>query len=122
MQPTGGKSIWHAPTYGGNILDEIPVDLVANVLLQHVHLGTRGVVHASASYYIPKTLKWILEQLFEYLPAHWTERMAKLVFVQDQTVEESKEAKFYRIGSRAWEFCAPSSQRLRTLSAPWDLA
>jgi nucleoside-diphosphate-sugar epimerase len=118
MQPVGGESIWHTPTNGGNILDEIPVDLVANILLRHVHSGTRGVVHASASYYIPKTLKWILEQPFEYLPAHWTERMAKPVFVQDQRVEESKEAKFYRIGSRAWEFCAPSLHRLGNLGGP----
>ena len=33
MHPTGGRSIWYAPTRGDNILDEIPVDLVANVLL-----------------------------------------------------------------------------------------
>jgi fatty acyl-CoA reductase len=118
MQPIGGESIWHAPTNGGNILDEIPVDLVANVLLRHVHSGTRGVVHASSSYYIPRTLKWILEQSFEYLRAHWTERMAKPVFVLDQRMEECKEAKFYRIGSRAWEFCAPSLHCLGTLSGP----
>ena len=118
MQPVGGDSIWHAPTNGGNVLDEIPVDLVANVLLRHVHSGTRGVVHASSSYYIPKTLKWILEQPFKHLPAHWTKRMAKPVFIQDQRVEESKEAKFYRIGSRAWEFRAPSLCRLETLDGP----
>ena len=118
MQPTGGKSVWHAPTHGGNIVDEIPVDLVANVLLQHVHSGTRGVVHASSSCYIPKTLEWILEQPFKYLPAHWAARMATPVFVQDQRVEQSKEAKFYRIGSRAWEFCAPSSRRLGILGGP----
>jgi hypothetical protein len=67
MRPTGGKSIWYAPNHGGNILDEIPVDVIANILLQHVHSGTRGVVHASSSYYIPKTLEWILEQPFKYL-------------------------------------------------------
>ena len=118
MQPTGGRSIWYAPTRGDNVLDEIPVDLVANVLLQHVHSGTRGVVHASSSYYIPKTLGWILKQPFKYLPAHWVARMATPVFVEDKRVEQSKEAKFYRIGSRAWEFRAPSSQRLGSLSGP----
>jgi nucleoside-diphosphate-sugar epimerase len=118
MQPTGGKSIWYAPAHGGNILDEIPVDLVANVLLQHVHSGTRGVVHASSSYYIPKTLEWILEQPFKYLPTHWAARMATPVFIQDQRVKQCKEAEFYRIGSRAWEFCAPSSRRLGILDGP----
>jgi thioester reductase-like protein len=33
MRPTGGKSIWYAPNHGGNILDEIPVDVIANILL-----------------------------------------------------------------------------------------
>ncbi|KAH8653988.1 male sterility protein [Tricladium varicosporioides] len=121
MQPTGGKSVWYAPTHGHNILDEVPVDLVANVLLQHVHSGTRGVVHASSSYYIPKTLEWILEQPFNYLPPHWTARMATPVFVQDKRVKESKEAKFYRIGSRAWEFRAPSSRCLGILDGPLKL-
>ena len=118
MQPAGGKSVWYAPTHGHNILDEVLVDLVANILLQHVHSGTHGVVHASSSYYIPKTLEWILEQPFNYLPPHWTARMATPVFVQDKGVEESKEAKFYWIGSQAWEFCAPSSCHLGTLDGP----
>ncbi|PVH72542.1 male sterility protein [Cadophora sp. DSE1049] len=118
MQPSGGKSIWYAPAHGGNTLDEIPVDLVANVLLQHAHSGTRGVVHASSSYYIPKTLGWILEQPSKYLPAHWAARMAKPVFVQDARVKQSKEAEFYQIGSRSWEFCAPSSGRLGSLYGP----
>jgi len=118
MQPTGGKSIWYAPNRGNNVVDEIPVDLAANILLQHVHSGTRGVVHASSSYYIPKTLQWILEQPFKYLPAHWISRMATPVFVGDKRVEQSKEAKFYRIGSRAWEFRAPSSHHLGSLGGP----
>ena len=118
MQPTGGKSIWYAPTHGGNILDEIPVDLVANVLLQHVHSGTRGVVHASSSYYIPKTLEWILEQPRKHLPAHLAESMATPVFVQDERMAQCKEAEFYRIGSRDWEFRAPSIRCLGSLSGP----
>jgi fatty acyl-CoA reductase len=118
MQPTGGKSIWYTPDRGSNILDEIPVDLVANVLLRHVHLGTRGVVHASSSYYIPKALEWILEQPTKHLPAHQAARMATPVFVQDKRVEQSKEAEFYQIGSRAWEFRAPSLGRLGSLNGP----
>jgi len=118
MQSTRGKSIWYTPNNGDNILDEIPVDLVANVLLQHVHSGTRGVVHASSSYYIPKTLEWILEQPYKYLPAHQAARMATPVFVQDERVEQCKEAEFYRIGSRAWEFYAPSSRCLGSLNGP----
>jgi fatty acyl-CoA reductase len=118
MRPTGGKNIWYAPTYGSNIIDEVPVDVVANVLLQHAHSGTRGVVHASSSYYIPKTLKWILEQPFKYLPAYWVSGMATPDFIQDERVEQCKEAEFYQIGSRAWQFCATSSRRLGSLNGP----
>jgi len=44
--------------------------------------------------------------------------MATPVFVGDKRVEQSKEARFYRIGSRAWEFRAPLSHRLGSLSGP----
>ncbi|KAH8587859.1 male sterility protein-domain-containing protein [Bisporella sp. PMI_857] len=118
MRPTRGKSIWYAPGHGANILDEIPVDLVANILLQHVHLGTHGVVHASSSYYIPKTLKWMLEQPFKHLPAQRAARMATPIFTQDQRVVQCKEAEFYQICSRAWEFNAPSSRCVRSLNGP----
>jgi fatty acyl-CoA reductase len=121
MRPTGGKSIWHTPTNemdGNNVLDEIPVDLVANILLQHVFVGTRGVVHASASCYIPKTLKWTLEQPSKYVPAEWAAKMATQVFVDDHTVEQCKEAQFYQIGSRHWEFEAITSNNLESLQGP----
>jgi hypothetical protein len=44
--------------------------------------------------------------------------MATPVFIQDQRVEQCKEAEFYQIGSRAWQFCAPSSRRLGSLNGP----
>ncbi|KAH8650367.1 hypothetical protein BGZ60DRAFT_473972 [Tricladium varicosporioides] len=108
MRPTGGKSNWYAPNHGGNILDEIP----------HVHLGSRGVVHASSSYYVPKRLQWVLEQPFKYLPTRWATRMATPVFAMDQKLGQCKEAEFCQIGSRAWEFCTPSSSCLGSLNGP----
>jgi fatty acyl-CoA reductase len=44
--------------------------------------------------------------------------MATPVFIKDQRVEQCKEAEFYQIGSRAWQFCAPSSRRLGSLNGP----
>ncbi|KAH6667397.1 hypothetical protein B0J14DRAFT_602149 [Halenospora varia] len=44
--------------------------------------------------------------------------MAKPVFVQDTRVEQSKEAEFYRIGSRAWEFSARHHVVWRFLTGP----
>ena len=118
MRPVGGQSVWQAASNGNNILDEIPVDFVANILLQHIHAGTRGVINASSSYYVPKTLKWMLKQPLQYVPAEWAAKMARPVFVRDQSAEQSKEAKFYRMASRDWEFCAPSSSDLGLLHGP----
>ncbi|PMD59538.1 uncharacterized protein K444DRAFT_529575, partial [Hyaloscypha bicolor E] len=57
MQPIEGKRIRYAPTYSSNILNKIRLDLVVNILLQYAYLGSYGVIHASSSYYIPKTLE-----------------------------------------------------------------
>jgi alcohol-forming fatty acyl-CoA reductase len=122
MMPTGGVNIWRTSkgaADGSNILDEIPVDILANVLLQHVHLGTRGVVHGcSAYYYIPKTLKWMLGQPSKYVPIDWAGKMATPLFVQDRTIKQSGEAEFYQMGSRDWKFCAPSLESLEPLQGP----
>lgn len=121
MMPTGGVNIWHTSkeaANGSNILDEIPVDILANVLLQHVHLGTRRVVHGCSAYYIPKTLKWTLEQPSKYVPTDWARKMATPLFDQDRTIEQSREAEFYQMGSRDWKFCAPSLESLEPLQGP----
>jgi fatty acyl-CoA reductase len=121
MRPTGGQSVWHTSAEypdANNILDEIPVDLVANILMQHVYAGTRGVVHASSSSYIPKTLKWFLEQPYKHVPVKWAEKMATLIFDQAHEIQESREAQFYRIGSRAWDFRTAASQHLEKLEGP----
>jgi fatty acyl-CoA reductase len=118
MRPIGGQSVWHTSAEspdGNNVVDEIPVDLVANILIQQVYLGTRGVVHASSACYVPKTLKWLLEQPYRHVPVEWAAKMAALKFVQNQAMEESQEARFYRIGSRAWDFRTTARQRLETL-------
>ena len=44
--------------------------------------------------------------------------MAMPVFVQDERMAQCKEAEFYRIGSRDWEFRAPSIRCLGSLSGP----
>ncbi|KAF7359872.1 Fatty acyl-CoA reductase [Mycena venus] len=49
----------HLPSHlsgGTNIVDEIPVDLAANLLLLHCIHGSTGPVHACAQSYIPRTL------------------------------------------------------------------
>jgi hypothetical protein len=124
IRPTGGQSVWHTSAeYPGanNILDEIPVDSVANILMQHVYASTRDVVHASSSSYIPETLKWFFEQPYKHVPFKWAEKMATLIFDQDHKIPESREAQFYGIGSRAWDFRTTASQHLEKLEGPLAL-
>ncbi|KAF8145185.1 male sterility protein-domain-containing protein [Mycena galopus ATCC 62051] len=47
---------------GTNVLDEIPVDLVANLLLLHCMHGSTGVVHACAQSFIPRTTSQIVAE------------------------------------------------------------
>ena len=51
-----GNATWYIPpetgrTTGSNIIDVIPVDWVANLVLLHATTRTRGVVHAGAESY-----------------------------------------------------------------------
>ncbi|KAF8142400.1 male sterility protein-domain-containing protein, partial [Mycena galopus ATCC 62051] len=47
---------------GTNVLDEIPVDLVANLLLLHSMHGSTGVVHACAQSFILRTTSQIMAE------------------------------------------------------------
>ncbi|KAK7928763.1 hypothetical protein PG985_005761 [Apiospora marii] len=108
MYPTGGINTWHVPdgiTSGSNILDEIPVDTVANMILQHICRGKAGVVHAGSELYIPRTLDHFLADLDEHVPDEWRRGNARNVFTSDLSQKQCKIARFYRIGTRDWWFC-----------------
>ncbi|KAJ7915754.1 male sterility protein-domain-containing protein [Mycena leptocephala] len=51
---------------GTNILDEIPVDLAANLLLLHCMHGSTGVVHACAQSYILRTLSQFVDDVVSH--------------------------------------------------------
>ncbi|KAH8586635.1 male sterility protein-domain-containing protein [Bisporella sp. PMI_857] len=61
-------------------------------------------------------IPWILEQPFKYFSVQYAAKVATLVFVQDKKVVQCKEAEFYQIYSRAWEFNAFSLHRLKSLN------
>ncbi|KAM4058845.1 male sterility protein [Hirsutella rhossiliensis] len=58
------------------ILDEIPVDLVANTCLLHVAAGTTGVVHAAAQLYETLTVAEYVSRARKYAPKDVVERIA----------------------------------------------
>jgi fatty acyl-CoA reductase len=107
MQPVGGTAIFYAAEghqSGKNILDEIPVDLVANIILQHVMLNTAGIIHACCHSYIPKTLDRILAEGRREVPEDWKVKMSRVLFTTDRTVKQSPLAEFYRMAHRNWNF------------------
>jgi len=120
MKPTDNQAnaVFYSPSGGNNILDEIPVDIVGNVLLRHVHAGTKGVVHASSAYYFSKSVGWMFKQMEESLPPRWIEKISRHVFTADINAPLCKEAKFYNMVGREWIFVAPSAKLLNKVEGP----
>ncbi|RYP73514.1 hypothetical protein DL771_003553 [Monosporascus sp. 5C6A] len=113
--PTGGINTFppcRGSASGTNVLDEIPVDLVANILLQHTYRRTMGVVHASSSLYVPKTLDDYLAEARGYAPASWRPRIARTIFSTDNGLGTGKLANFYAVLSRDWRFRTSRSRDL----------
>lgn len=107
MYPTSVPNIFHVALNsdsGTNVLDEIPVDLLANVLLQHIARGTSGPVHANAAFFFPRTFDDFVEDVNRWVPEPWRSKMAKIEFSTDHSSQECQLARFYRILTRRWEF------------------
>ncbi|KAL2834394.1 male sterility protein-domain-containing protein [Aspergillus cavernicola] len=58
------------------IFDEIPVDLVANITLLHMAVGTLGIVHAAAQLHIPMTIGELSARARSASPKEIVERIA----------------------------------------------
>jgi alcohol-forming fatty acyl-CoA reductase len=118
MDPIGGINLWHAPknqVTGKNHLDEIPVDLVAKILFQHVLLKTRGVVHASSLNYKSKTMNQIMAEArrwADHCSVGWGAIMARNVFTTDRSNQECRIARSYKVLTRDWQFNNTKSRGL----------
>ncbi|KAJ7183815.1 hypothetical protein C8R46DRAFT_1344519 [Mycena filopes] len=101
---------------GSNIVDEIPVDLVANLLLLHAVQGTLGIVHAGAQSYIPRTLA----QLHETITSHLDildprPKSSAFRYVSDVATEEGHHNVFWRFLGRDWHFSDAASRDLKEI-------
>ncbi|KAK3187221.1 hypothetical protein K4F52_004125 [Lecanicillium sp. MT-2017a] len=99
-------------TSGTNILDEIPVDLVANVLLQHVEMGTRGPVHANCRFYTVKSFDDFVRDVNTWVPNYWKLKLSPVAFTTDEDAELCQIARFYGMATRNWIFMSSRSDRL----------
>lgn len=115
MFPVGGQGVCHAAggsKSGTNIMDEVPVDVVANLTLLHAVLGTRGVVQIGSLCYTPKTLDQIIADFRHALPPLWLPKIPTLVFATDHTQKQCQLAQFWQIGTRSWTFDNGKSKAL----------
>lgn len=121
MWPIGGLDVWHAAqgsTSGSNVLDEVPVDVVANLLLLHTMLSTRGVAQLGSLNYTPKKFDTMVEDLRRSLPPSWLPKIPTTFFTTDRTKRQGQLAQFYQIGTRDWTFDNGKSRALLGLEGP----
>ena len=121
MWPIGGLDVWHAAsgsTSGSNNWDEVPVDVIANLMLLHVMLNTRGVVQLGSLNYIPKTFDTMVVDLRRSLPPSWLPKIPTTVFTTDRSKRQGQLAEFYQIGTTDWTFDNGKSRALLGLEGP----
>ncbi|KAL2817486.1 male sterility protein-domain-containing protein [Aspergillus cavernicola] len=121
----GGKQIWYAAEgyeSGTNILDEIPVDFVANACLLHAAARTRGIVQIGSELYVQRTFDDFLNLVRSHVPAEIREQLPIITFVQDRNIPQSLLAELVKVASRNWMFDCGRSYWLKQMGGPLSLA
>ncbi|OAQ60185.1 male sterility protein [Pochonia chlamydosporia 170] len=113
MYPSDRPNLFHATAgsvSGSNVLDEIPVDLLANILLQNVQRGTRGPVNASSRFYITKTFDDFVADVHKWVPDYWKANVPLVEFTTDRNIQPCPISRFYQMGTRNWNFLSHDRQ------------
>ncbi|KAJ7207617.1 male sterility protein-domain-containing protein [Mycena pura] len=108
---------------GANVLDEIPVDLAANLLLLHCMHGSTGPVHACAQSYVPRTIAQMVADDVEPHTRQADTRIQKHAARVPAAVGNTGVAlRFYAIvadGARKdWHFLNASSRKFAEVGGP----
>ncbi|EPS33102.1 hypothetical protein PDE_08064 [Penicillium oxalicum 114-2] len=124
MADRGGLQIWHAAEgykTGANILDEIPVDLVANACLLHAAARTTGIVQIGAELYHPLTFDDYLDIAVSNAPPVIRRELPQVIFTEDRTAQQCFLAEMVRVASRNWLFDCGRSYWLKQVGGPLSL-
>lgn len=112
-----GNRVFRAPVSGPgtgtNIFDEVPVDWVSNLILLHAAEGTKDVVHASASTFVPHT--------WDYFCDLYGEGSKQLVWTRDEGRKRCPAAEFYGITHRDWRFETGRSKHLKKVEGKLNI-
>ncbi|KAJ5483060.1 hypothetical protein N7539_006506 [Penicillium diatomitis] len=124
LSDRGGVQIWHATEgykTGANILDEIPVDLVANACLLHAAARTTGIVQIGSELYHPLTFDDFLEIAVSNAPPVIRRELPQVVFTEDRTAQQCFLAEMVRVASRNWLFHCGRSYWLKQVGGALSL-
>lgn len=107
MEDSGATQIWHSAkgySTGANIIDEIPVDFVANACLLHAAAHTTGIVQVGSELYEPLTFDEYIDIVNGNAPPAIRKELPKIVFTEDRDAPQCFLAEMVQIASRNWLF------------------
>ncbi|KAJ5220551.1 hypothetical protein N7468_009755 [Penicillium chermesinum] len=116
--------IWHAARgykTGANVLDEIPVDFVANACLLHASAHTAGIVQVGSGLYEPFTFDEYLEIVNSNAPPAILSTLPRVVFTEDREAPQCFLAELVQVASRNWLFDCGRSYWLKQVGGPLNL-
>ncbi|KAJ5848724.1 hypothetical protein N7455_012681 [Penicillium solitum] len=120
----GATQVWHATEgyqTGTNILDEIPVDLVANACLLHAAARTTGIVQIGSQLYHPITFDEVFRLGHENATPKVQREFPKIIFTEDRSTPQCFLAELIQVGTRNWLFDCGWSYWLKQVSGPLSM-
>lgn len=120
----GATQVWHAAEgykTGANIIDEIPVDFVANACLLHAAAHTTGIVQIGSELYEPFTFDQYLDIATSNAPPAIRRELPRVVFTEDRNTPQCFLAELVQVASRNWLFDCGRSYWLKQVGGPLSL-
>lgn len=120
----GATQVWHAAEgyrTGANILDEIPVDFVANACLLHAAAHTTGIVQVGSELYEPFTFDEYLDIATSNAPPEIRRELPRVIFTEDRSAPQCFLAELVRVASRNWLIDCGRSYWLKQVGGPLSL-
>ncbi|KAJ5606627.1 hypothetical protein N7510_009408 [Penicillium lagena] len=120
----GGAQVWHSTAgykTGVNVIDEIPVDFVANACLLHAAARTTGIVQIGSELYEPRTFDEFIELVISNAPPDIRRELPTFVFTEDQSAPQCFVAELVAVASRNWLFDCGRSYWLKQVGGPLSL-
>lgn len=124
MADRGSTQVWHAAEgykTGANIIDEVPVDFVANACLLHAAARTTGTVQIGSELYEPFTFDEYIDIAMTNAPPSIRPQLPQIVFTEDQSAPQCFLAELVQVASRNWLFDCSRSYWMRQVGGPLSL-